>query len=182
MKKFTLLASLLTLGISTAQAIVIPDLFGSYQKGVEAARQANSQMPQTGYYLMVVNPSTRTSYSSMNVSLKRGDYLCWTVYPITPRQTYQVKETFSVPQTSAYDTSVKFGGVVLTSEYNQYLKGGQRSSGSQIFDFYRTAYAADYQIDGCWSFDPATTTQGYYSLYLTVGSTRFAEHKFRIVD
>ena len=39
MKKFTLLASLLTLGISTAQAIVIPDLFGSYERGAEAARQ-----------------------------------------------------------------------------------------------------------------------------------------------
>ena len=50
MKKFTLLASLLTLGISTAQAIVIPDLFGSYERGAEAARQANRQSGYYGYY------------------------------------------------------------------------------------------------------------------------------------
>ena len=101
MKKFTLLASLLTLGISTAQAIVIPDLFGSYEKGAEAARQANRQSGYYGYY-----PSSPSiSYDFLNsdgsskwskrISIKDKDIFCWSVRNLDPYRAYNATEVFS---------------------------------------------------------------------------------------
>ena len=51
MNKFTILAaSILSLASLSAQAIVIPDIFGSYTRGAEEARQANAQ---DAYYYQV---------------------------------------------------------------------------------------------------------------------------------
>ena len=101
MKKFVLTTFILTLGISVAHAIVIPDLFGSYERGAEAARQANRQSGYYGYY-----PSSPSiSYDFLNsdgsskwskrISIKDKDIFCWSVRNLDPYRAYNATEVFS---------------------------------------------------------------------------------------
>lgn len=173
MKKFTLLASLLTLGISTAQAIVIPDLFGSYERGAEAARQANRQSGYYGYY----PPSPSISYlvarsdgsikKTKRVSIQDGDMLCWSVDGIDKTATYTAVETFGNLKNGAkFDAT---SGSPITNAVESSSKATAATLINRKGD----------GVDNCWWFKNDMPT-GKYTHQVTIGGVKFSETKFTI--
>lgn len=173
MKKFTLLASLLTLGISTAQAIVIPDLFGSYKRGAEAARQANRQSGYYGYY----PPSPSISYlvarsdgsikKTKRVSIQDGDLFCWSVDGIDQTATYTAIETFGNLKIGA-----KFDAT-SGSPISHAVEPSSKATAATLINQKGDG------VNNCWWFKNDMPT-GKYTHQVTIGGVKFSETKFTI--
>lgn len=173
MKNFTLFTSLLALSIATAQAnIVIPDLFGSYQKGAEAARQANtygyygySGTPRLSYDVIKQNGSSKWT---KRVSLKNNDRLCWTIKNLDPQTVYFAREAFGNMNGARIvaDAILPFRYVEETDDYTIIASSINQNR---------------YNIANCWRFSAGMPT-GKYTHQIIIGDFQFPEESFVITD
>lgn len=105
-------SSIKTLAIITLLSIYkqgftyVPDLFGAYQRGAEAAREANArdayyytQMNQPQFYFEIWEKGKKKPKRNLNLSLKKYDVLCWGVYnlPFENGTTVYASELFTMP-------------------------------------------------------------------------------------
>ncbi len=173
MKKFVFTSLILTLGIGVAHAIVIPDLFGSYERGAEAARQANRQSGYYGYYppspsisYFVVEPNGSIK-KKKRVSIKDSDMFCWSVNGVDQTATYTAIETFG---------NLKIGAKFDATSGSPISHAVEPSS---------TATAATLinqdggGVDNCWWFKDDMPT-GKYTHQVIIGGIKFSETKFTI--
>lgn len=172
MKNFTLFTSLLALSIATAHAIVIPDLFGSYQKGAEAARQANtygyygySGTPRLSYDVIKQNGSSKWT---KRVSLKNNDRLCWTIKNLDPQTVYFAREAFGNMNGARIvaDAILPFRYVEETDDYTIIASSINQNR---------------YNIANCWIFSSGMPT-GKYTHQIIIGDFQFPEESFVITD
>lgn len=99
------LAIITLLSISKQGFTYVPDLFGAYQRGAEAAREANArdayyytQMNQPQFYFEIWEKGKKKPKRNLNLSLKKYDVLCWGVYnlPFENGTTVYASELFTM--------------------------------------------------------------------------------------
>lgn len=163
----------------------IPDLFGAYQQGAEMARQQNAQdayyqaQMQPRLYVEVYEQGKQKPKRNMQVSPKKGDQLCWSLYPLSNGNQYKSGEKFTLP----YAVSVGFPFFGQSPDvYGKIYNGGQMTA--QTYGFNRYMVSNGNQIGACWVFNPApnTTPKGKHFLSIQVGQTIFQDVAFYIVD
>lgn len=141
------------------------------QYGQRLERYQRAQEPRL--YVQVINQNTGKSKGHMNLSVKKNELLCWTVYPISNGQTYRTTETFTMP------VHANFTGNAGQEANNKLISSVQTSSNSAKFE--RQIYATNNQINSCWQF-PTNTPKGIYHIRVGVGNVEFGTQSFKIVD
>lgn len=141
------------------------------QYGQRLERYQQVQEPRL--YVQVINQNTGKSKGHMNLSLKKNELLCWTVYPISNGQTYRTTETFTMP------VHANFTGNAGQEANNKLISSVQTSSNTAKFE--RQIYATNNQINSCWQF-PTNTPKGIYHIRVGVGNAEFGTQSFKIVD
>lgn len=121
----------------------------------------------------VINQNTGKARNHMNLSLKKNDLLCWTIYPISGEQTYRATETFTMP------THTTFTGNAGQEINNKLIFSIQTSSNTAKFE--RQIYAVNNQINSCWQF-PTNSPKGIYHIRVGVGNAEFGTQSFKIVN
>lgn len=172
MKKFVLTSLILTLGIGVAHAIVIPDLFGSYERGAEAARQANRQSGYYSYY----PPSPSISYDflksdgsskwSKRISIKNEDMFCWSVRNLDPYRAYNATEVFSDLNGARLKAQSKAHFEIFRASDDILVLGSSvNHNGEGVYN--------------CWKFHPETPT-GKYTHQVYIDGVKFPEAEINI--
>lgn len=141
------------------------------QYGQRLERYEQAQEPRL--YVQVINQKTGKSKGHMNLSLKKSDLLCWTVYPISNEKTYRTNETFTMP------VHANFIGNAGQETNNKLISSVQ--TGSNTAKFERQIYATNNQINSCWQF-PTNTPKGIYHIRVGVGNVEFGTQSFKVVD
>lgn len=131
------------------------------------------QIAEPRLYVQVINQNTGKAKDYMNLSLKKNELLCWTVYPISNGQTYHTTETFTMP------VHATFTGNAGQEANNKLISSVQ--TGSNTAKFERQIYATNNQINSCWQF-PANTPKGIYHIRVGVGRAEFGTQSFKVVD
>lgn len=160
--------------------IAIPNLFGAYIQGAEAARQQNaryyyydnSPAISIGVYSQGSNTSKKDFWgdNSKKVSLSKEDALCWIVYNIPANTTYHVEERFYNPEETLFQ--------VKTDGSN--VKAHQQLS-NNISYFYRQLNSGNSdQISACYIFDEKMA-KGSYKLTVKVGKFEFNTQTFKLI-
>lgn len=183
MNKFKIsAASILSLASLSAQAIAIPNIFGAYTRGAEAASQANAQdayyyqvYSRPEMYIWVYDANNRKK-SNMQVSLSKGENLCWQLYPVNNGDRYSISELFIAPQ--AMPLGAPFFGQNSTS--NEIHNGGQIIQ--TRYGFNRKQISRNNHIATCWAFNPQTTPKGRHSIEIKIGEVDFGKVAFEIVN
>lgn len=186
-----LLLSSMTISVAASANIVIPDIFGAYQRGAEQARAANQR---DAYYYQNYHPSVPVSLfkmivrerkgdgkygdkNRMRLSLKNKDGLCWSVSGLENNMVYSATEIFGVPfETSKMDRYVG----------NTLVDNGRVIVNEKVLD--NNTYAVDRQMTAkgsistsCWIFKTETPT-GIYTLRVVFGGVDFGTHRFEIIE
>ena len=103
--------TVVTSSISVCAFAYIPDLFGAYERGAEQARQANArdayyyeQMNKPQFYFEVWEPGKKKPKRNLNLSLKKGDNICWGVYnlPFENGTIVYASELFTMPYNGGF--------------------------------------------------------------------------------
>lgn len=183
MNKFTILAaSILSLASLSAQAIAIPNIFGSYTRGAEEARQANAQdayyyqvYSRPEMYIWVYDANNRKK-SNMQVSLSKGENLCWQLYPVNNGNQYGIGEIFYTPQALSIGTPF-FGWNSTQEEIHNSVQMTESSYG-----FNRRQVSRYNNIGTCWAFNPQTTPKGRHYIQIQIGEVDFGRIAFDIVN
>lgn len=168
---------------STPVLAYVPDLFGAYQRGVEMAQQQNAQdayyyaQMQPRMYVEVYEQGKKKPKRNMKVSLKKGDNLCWQLYPLSNGNQYSTAELFTLPQAVAMGTPF-FGQSPSTN--NPIHNAVQLSN--QTYGFNRRIISTGNSIGACWVFNPTATLKGVYYIQIGVGQRDFDNVAFEIVD
>lgn len=166
----TLLLSSLTIHAYT------PDLFGAYQQGAEAAREANAR---DIYYSQYANPtfnmgaySGKTGKLKMTtrISIKDQDQFCWTFFNIPKGKDYYVIEQFVQPKDGLFNGHTA----------NEIIKQ-ERVSPNTIIFVRKTNSGNSNEIYGCYSFNEKTI-KGKYSLTVKIGEYTFNTQNFTVVN
>ncbi|SPX85396.1 hypothetical protein [Moraxella ovis] len=187
----SLLLSSMVMSVMASANIVIPDIFGAYQRGAEQARAANQR---DAYYYQNHRPSVPVSLFKMSVrerksdgkygdknrmqlSLKNKDILCWGVSGLENNMVYSATEIFGVPfETSKMDryvgnTSVDNGRAIVND---------MKVLDNNTYAFDRQMTAKGSISTSCWTFKTETST-GIYTLRVVFGGVDFGAHRFEIV-
>ncbi len=177
-----LILSSLLLSNLTAYAY-IPDLFGAYQRGADYAQQQNArdayyyeQMNTPKFYFEIWEVGKKKPKRNLNLSLKKGDNICWGVYniPFENGTVTYASELFTMPYNGNFtgaspnETSQK----ITASQYIQ----------SNAIGFDKQIIVKNNEINTCWIFHPTETPKGTYFLKIGVGNKEFGTHSFTIVD
>lgn len=163
----------------------VPDLFGAYQRGAEYARQQNAKdayyyaQMQPRMYVEVYEQGKKKPKRNMQVSLKKSDVLCWQLYPIQNKLTYQTGEKFTLPYPIAMDTPF-FGQA--GNEHGTIHNAVQIDQ--QTYGFNRYMVSSNNSIGGCWVFNPYqnATPKGRYYIQVVIGEKDFKKVAFDIID
>ncbi len=173
---------LMTVNLPTFADIYIPDLFGAYQQGVEQARYENqrdayyyAQLDRPKLYLEVWRKGfTGTKVrNNLNLSLKKGDNLCWSVYPLQNGYTLYSSEVITMPYKG------KFTGQSHNTSIQKIISNSQVSANSVGSS--KQIISTGNQIYSCWVFNPTSTPKGQYFITIAVGDKNFGTHAFNIV-
>lgn len=161
----------------------IPDLFGAYQQGAEAARQANArdayyyaQMNQPQFYFEIWENGKKKPKRNLNLSLKKYDNLCWGVYnlPYSDGTVLYTSELFTMPYHGGFTGA-------SPNETMQKITASQQVQTNAI-GFDKQILVKNGEAGTCWTFHPTQTPKGKYFLKIGVGNTDFAPKAFNIID
>lgn len=164
-------------------AFYVPDLFGAYQRGAEAAREANArdayyyaQMNQPRFYFEVWEPGKKKPKRNLNLSLKKEENLCWGVYnlPFENGTTVYASELFTMPYNGGFTGA-------SPNETKQKITAYQQVKPNAI-GFDKQILVKNGEAGTCWTFHPTQTPKGKYFLKIGVGNKELGTHAFTIVD
>lgn len=185
----SLLLSSMVMSVMASANIVIPDIFGAYQRGAEQARAANQR---DAYYYQNHRPSVPVSLFKMSVrerksdgkygdknrmrlSLKNKDGLCWVVSGLENNMVYSTMETLSVP----FDISKMSGTIAITRMDN--VKDMKDLDNNTAVLYREIKTETQNFVSSCTMFKAETPT-GMYSLRVIVGNVDFGTHRFEIIE
>lgn len=180
-----IILSTLLFCMSTAHAVYIPNLFGAYEQGAEAARQANArdnvllELSQEKSYdieplmYLEVWKKDKSVGNILHLSLSRKDELCWSIRPVDAGETIEAKEIITTPYTGDFMGKSRNSNIQRTTNR---VKINDKSTA-----FTKQVTSIDGILYSCWSF-PHNTPKGTYSINVSItGGINFTR-SFVIMD
>lgn len=165
----------------TAHAVYIPNLFGAYEQGAEAARQANArdayyyeQLNSPKFFFEVHDGKRKKAKNNFNLSPKNGDVLCWGIYNLENGNVAQSQEIITMPYQGDFMGQSHNTNIQTTTNAVQLNKN--------TVAFSKNLLSSSNQIYTCWVFHPYNTPKGRYTIAIEVGSKNFGTRAFNIVD
>ena len=176
-----IILSTLLFCMSTAHAVYIPNLFGAYEQGAEAARQANArdayyheQLNSPKFFFEVHDVKRKKAKNNFNLSPKNGDVLCWGIYNLENGNVAQSQEIITMPYQGNFMGQSHNTNIQTTTDTVQL--------NSNTVAFSKNLLSTNNQIYTCWVFHPYNTPKGQYTISIEVGSRNFGTKTFNIID